>query len=314
MTTDGKILTIVIPVRNRAGILDGVIESVRNAWLSERFDLVVVDNGSTDGARQRIADELIPFAAEGCRALLVDEPKPGACAARNRGLAEVVTPWVMFFDSDDIFTPAHIRRINRGIRRYGREADILTWDCAIADSRRFPRTPRVATLKHHLFHASLATQRWCASTGFVRRAGGWNESLPAWNDYELGVRMLLLSPGVVKLEGTPEVTYIPHDNSITGTHPGLRIREKSLALDLIEHEILRAGLQRMLPYVRARRMLLAANALRSGDSSAPEVAAELRLRAMAEASGTWERTLLRLIYGVHLRFGAGGSPIGEFLL
>jgi glycosyltransferase involved in cell wall biosynthesis len=88
---------VVIPVRNRAGLIGRAVESVlhQTRQLSE---IVVVDDGSTDDTPRVVAK----LAKTDPRVRLLRLAKSvGAAAARNRGVAETRADWVCFLDSDD---------------------------------------------------------------------------------------------------------------------------------------------------------------------------------------------------------------------
>ena len=55
-----------------------------------------------------------------------------------------------------------------------------------------------------------------AHTDLVRRVGGWNPALSLWDDYELGLRLLLASPHPAWCEGVFH-QIVQHPDSITGS-------------------------------------------------------------------------------------------------
>jgi glycosyltransferase involved in cell wall biosynthesis len=84
--------SVVIPVRNRPELVRRCVEGVLSGSCPrDRYELIVVDNGSTDGT----AD-----AAREAGARVVSEPEPNRCLARNRGAEEARADWVAFIDSD----------------------------------------------------------------------------------------------------------------------------------------------------------------------------------------------------------------------
>ena len=93
--------SVVIPVFNRAEPLRQAIESVR-AQTFQDFEIVVVDDGSTDNPRavvESFADSRIHY---------WHQPNAGGGAARNRGIDEARGELVAFLDSDDVFLPHHL--------------------------------------------------------------------------------------------------------------------------------------------------------------------------------------------------------------
>lgn len=94
-------VSIVMPTYNRRDTIDRAIESVQ----AQRFDdweLVIVDDGSTDGTRD-VVEKLDP------RIRLVVQKNQGVAGARNTGLAAARGDLIAFLDSDDAWTPHHLR-------------------------------------------------------------------------------------------------------------------------------------------------------------------------------------------------------------
>jgi glycosyltransferase involved in cell wall biosynthesis len=95
-------VSVVIPVRNGARYLGEAIESVLSQGISE-IDVIVVDNGSTDGSRA-VAESF------GARVRLIDEPQPGAAHARNSGARLATGEYLAFLDADDLWAPGKLDR------------------------------------------------------------------------------------------------------------------------------------------------------------------------------------------------------------
>ena len=89
--------SVIVPTFNRGLFLTRCLESILASGLSD-FEIVVVDDGSTDDTRERIAPLPGPI-----RYLRQDNQ--GQCAARNAGLRLAQGEFVAFLDSDDTFLP-----------------------------------------------------------------------------------------------------------------------------------------------------------------------------------------------------------------
>jgi len=96
------LVSIVIPVRNRASLLRSTIESLRQQTHSE-WEALVVDDGSTPEQYEQIAST----AALDRRVRLIPrrEVPSGACACRNAGVAAARGEYILFLDSDDALAP-----------------------------------------------------------------------------------------------------------------------------------------------------------------------------------------------------------------
>jgi glycosyltransferase involved in cell wall biosynthesis len=87
-------ITVIIPARDAAAWLPRAILSVGP---SEAVEILVVDDGSTDGTPALLAG----MAAHDPRLRVLPGPGRGPAAARNLGLAAARGPWVAFLDADD---------------------------------------------------------------------------------------------------------------------------------------------------------------------------------------------------------------------
>lgn len=205
-------ISIVIPVYNRASLLQECLDSILAQDMAPA-EVIVVDDGSTDGSALVAKEHPL-------HPLVIAGGHKGAAAARNAGLEPVKTPWVMFFDSDDLMKPHHINECHQATLTDN--TDIIGWDVEqvnLDGSRhRLPFYDRDAQW-HNLMHGGMATQRYMARTELVRKAGGWNPSVTRWNDIELGARLLNLNPRIKKIRPAGGYTVIQRVNarSITGT-------------------------------------------------------------------------------------------------
>jgi len=92
-------VSVILPVHNRADVLPRAIESVLGQELGD-FELVVVDDGSTDGSAE--VAEL--FGDERIRLIRLDRNR-GGNVARNEGIRAARAPLIAFLDSDDRYFP-----------------------------------------------------------------------------------------------------------------------------------------------------------------------------------------------------------------
>lgn len=289
-------ITIVIPVYNRAELLPRTLASIdRQTMPPDR--VILVDNNSTDSSAQVM--EEWRRSVKDFPVLLLSETTPGAAAARNRGLREVDSPYVMFFDSDDEMLPTHIEDFARTLRQ-NPDAQIAgkpIRKCGLHGETGTGAFTTIMPEFQHIFRATLSTQRIVVSTDFCRSVGAWNEEILAWNDFELGVRYLLASPRIVHVPGDPTVVVYSQKRSITGTDftSGAGRWEKSLST--CRTEILRAGRTDLLPWIDARYAILAAQYAREGSH---RLASDL-LRSILSLTPFPRR--IRLLYHHNRLFG-----------
>ncbi|MBE7561352.1 glycosyltransferase family 2 protein, partial [bacterium] len=104
MTTPA--VSVVIPVYNDAERLAACLAALAaQEGVAGGFEVVVVDDGSSDGPEAVVAEYAF--------ARLVRQEKAGPAAARNRGAAEARAPLLAFIDSDCIPRPDWLAQLIR---------------------------------------------------------------------------------------------------------------------------------------------------------------------------------------------------------
>jgi glycosyltransferase involved in cell wall biosynthesis len=98
----GLACSVVVPVYNRADVVGRAIDSLLEQDWSLPYEIVVVDDGSTDGSASRAQ-------RDSAKVRVIQQAKQGAAAARHRGIREALAEIVAFLDSDDIAKPFHLR-------------------------------------------------------------------------------------------------------------------------------------------------------------------------------------------------------------
>ena len=111
------VVSIILPTHNRATFLTQAFASIQaQTWAD--WDLIVVDDGSTDETRH-----LVTELAARCdrRVDYLHQANRGAAAARNAGLERAAGSYVAFFDSDDLWLPEYLER---GVRALESNPDV----------------------------------------------------------------------------------------------------------------------------------------------------------------------------------------------
>ncbi len=102
------LVSVIVPTYNRASFLLQAMDSVR-AQTYRPVELVVVDDGSTDGTPEAVSAWASACAPDGAFELrYLSQRNQGAPVARNRGLQECRGEYVMFLDSDDMIGPTKL--------------------------------------------------------------------------------------------------------------------------------------------------------------------------------------------------------------
>ena len=118
-------VSIIIPCYNAA---DCVANAVRSALeqTCPSVEVIVVDDGSTDDSRARIAE----FSAD---IRFESQANRGGGAARNRGLSVAAGDYVLFLDADDLLYPEKVSRQVEASRSADTDMVIADYDIQYAD-------------------------------------------------------------------------------------------------------------------------------------------------------------------------------------
>jgi glycosyltransferase involved in cell wall biosynthesis len=206
------LVSTIIPVYNRAALLQEAVESVI-AQTYRPIEVIIIDDGSNDDTTERIVD-LAKKYPKIIRTARQSNQGPGV--ARERGRLMARGEFIQYLDSDDLLLPEKFElqvealRINpqAGIA-YGK-----THHSGIGDELQPIPFKRTGETFETLFPALLISRWWSTSTPLYRRSvtdaiGSWTA---LWNeeDWEYEARAGMLG---VKL------VYCDHFVSVTRWHP-----------------------------------------------------------------------------------------------
>jgi glycosyltransferase involved in cell wall biosynthesis len=90
-------ISVIIPAYNSERFISEALQSALNQSFQD-FEIIVVDDGSTDRSREIIESFNGPITYH-------YQPNRGAAAARNLGLSAAKADWVAFLDADDVWYP-----------------------------------------------------------------------------------------------------------------------------------------------------------------------------------------------------------------
>lgn len=244
-------VTVVIPTWNRAGSLRRALDSVF-AQTRPPDEVIVVDDGSSDGTR-RMVREGYP------RASYLFQENRGVAAARNRGAEKAGGDWLAFLDSDDEWLP---RKLERQLHALGAQPE---FQLCHTDEIWIRRGRRVNPMKKHaksggwIFQRSLELCLISPSSVLLRRdlfdfLGGFDESLPACEDYDLWLRITALHP-VLYVDEPLIVKHGGHPDQLSRRFWGMdRFRIRAIDKLLEEDGLLSAEDRRAAVAALARKI------------------------------------------------------------
>ena len=183
---DSNLISVVIPTYNRVTFLKAAIDSVL-AQTFRGFELIVVDDGSTDGTPKLLS-------SYGYKIRVIPQANQGPSAARNRGIEAAKGKWIAFLDSDDVWKPDKLKKQAQFITDHPDTKICQTEEVWIRNGKRV--NPR----KKHEMHSGWIYEK-CLPLCIVspssvmihqevfEKVGLFDETMPACEDYDLWLRI-----------------------------------------------------------------------------------------------------------------------------
>lgn len=254
-------ISVVIPTYNRAALLVRALTSVAAQTYGD-YEVVVVDDGSTDDTADVVRALQLPVR-------YLQQAHAGVSAARNRGVGVARGEWIAFLDSDDEWLPDKLARQVAFVGEQGGVEACQTDEIWVRHGVRVNPGRRHRKPTGDIFLPSLELCLVSPSTAMLRRAtferlGGFDEGLPACEDYDLWLRLAVDTP--VHLIPEPlAIRYGGHADQLSRRHWGMdRFRVAALAR-LLAVAPLDAGRRTRVADVLARKCaILAAGSRRRG--------------------------------------------------
>lgn len=186
MTMNSGLVSVIIPTHNRWPMLGEAVNSVL-AQTADDCQLIVVDDGSTDDTAGRLRDY-------GARLTVLTQSRRGVAAARNHGASRASGGYLAFLDSDDLWHPHKLERQLGFMERHPEVEICQTDEIWIRNGVRVNPRNKHRKPSGDIFRASLDLCLVSPSAVMMRRdlferVGGFDESLPVCEDYDLWLRI-----------------------------------------------------------------------------------------------------------------------------
>jgi glycosyltransferase involved in cell wall biosynthesis len=194
------LVSIILPTYNRERYLREAVDSVL-AQSYQRWELVVIDDGSTDGTREYLA-ELRDARVRAVYSHHVGHP----AQLRNRGAVEATGMYVAFLDSDDVWHPRKLQLQVQDLQDHQE----CQWGYAYCErigpaGERLPLPPGRGGLPYRgwitdklvTVEAVVTMPTVIMTREFFHEVGGFDESFRYFSDYEFWTRCSLASPVTV---------------------------------------------------------------------------------------------------------------------
>lgn len=224
---DRPLLSVIMPTHNRAEFIRESIESaLGQTWAP--LELIVVDNGSTDGTSEILAQF-------GDRIRVLHRDNRGPSPARNLGLSVARGKYVGFLDSDDLWEPDMAARAIAHLEQHPKQPLVAGgWTLIDPRGRFLNRGTAPAELRPILRERFLWRLLLCNAFPIhavivrrdaIERAGGFDDDLPGGEDWDLWIRIAALGESADALEGV----FAHYRRHPGGATRNLAMMEASLA-------------------------------------------------------------------------------------
>lgn len=246
-------VSVIVPTYNRARMVCEAIDSVLAQTLRE-FELILVDDGSTDGTGEVIRDR---YGGEP-RLRYVAQENGGTAQARDHGLREARGEFVALLDSDDLWLPRHLESQVACLDAHG-DADLVVCDARYEGGERKgtifgEKDYRLPDSIDALSKAAWALPGTMLMRTDAVRALGFRSEFPYAEDTDFLWRLNLAGRQV---RANPEVltVYRHHDGGGEATQKSLEWEVFQLdQARLMEHYLAAAGSPRdMICAIHRRR-------------------------------------------------------------
>ncbi len=199
------LISVIVPTFNRWPVLSRALDSVR-AQRFRDFELIVVDDGSTDGTAEELKRAGLPLR-------LFATARKGVAAARNFGVSRARGDSIAFLDSDDAWLPRKLETqaafmAGRPGAKICQTEEIWIRNGVRVNARAVHRKPDGDIYPRCLDLCLVSPSAVMISRELFERFGGFDESFPVCEDYDLWLRIgaqfpvpLIAEPLVVKYGG-----------------------------------------------------------------------------------------------------------------
>ena len=178
------LITVQLCTYNRRALLGRVMQALFSQDLDpDEYEIVLVDDGSTDGTYEDVISALRPT----CALTVVRQQNAGLAAGRNAGIARARGEYIMFMDDDVLATPGLLA----GHVRCHREHPRAICRGGVINVASFDDLPPARYTWRNYSGAYFWTTNVSVPTQLLREAGGFDERFReyGWEDLDLGLRL-----------------------------------------------------------------------------------------------------------------------------
>lgn len=186
-------VSVVMPVHNAAPYVREAVDSMLGQTFGD-FELIVVDDGSTDGSAEIVKAITDP------RIRLIAQSNQGIAAALNNGVAAARGEFIARMDADDVSMPERLAKQVAHLDAHPEVGLLGTWaEIVDADGKRigaFEHPTSHARIRHDLlFDTPFAHPTMMIRRALFNSAGGYDSDPAIFEDHDLWRRMITRTKG-----------------------------------------------------------------------------------------------------------------------
>jgi len=211
------LISVIVPVFNRQETLYNTLTSLSGQTFRP-LELIFVDNASIDDSLEICNKFKESNQDETLSIQVLTEQKPGANAARNKGMKAANGDYFYFFDSDDTLFPKSIEIIYGQLFKNNFPIAIaFPFNLKYPDGKTSKRPHRYSSdPANQLFDTVIPTHGVLFRRTLIGKIGLWDKNLLRWQDLEFGFRLLLNVNKLIWIKGEPLYEVNVHSDSISG--------------------------------------------------------------------------------------------------
>lgn len=210
-------ISVIIPTHNRCDVLARALRSVFAQTLPPD-QVIVIDDGSDDETRFMVSRDFP-------QVIYHYQPNQGVSAARNAGLRMADKNWIAFLDSDDEWLPGKLQTQLDTLKQTPGSLICHTEEIWIRRGKRVNQMAKHQKRGGRIFTHCLPLCAMSPSSIMIHRSvfeqvGGFDESLPACEDYDLWLR-ITARYSVVFIEQAQIIKYGGHEDQLSSRYWGM---------------------------------------------------------------------------------------------
>lgn len=194
------VFSIICPTFNRCFVLWRAIQSVLMQTYPF-FELIIVDDASTDDTKKLLA----LFTDPRIRSVFLKK-NHGPSYARNQGIKRARGKYIAYIDSDNVWHPDYLETMKEAFRKFPKKALVFckkNYRLKVLDDKKRTIQLRDEFTGHKKYFdlkrlwqrkIIIDTNTMCHRREVVRKAGGWDEKLTFWEDFEYTLRISRFYP------------------------------------------------------------------------------------------------------------------------